>query len=70
MERSTPAARNKLKAMMWNKQLGRCAICSQDMLQRGSELDRTEAFIGYVESNVRLVHHDCHINDQAVKGYA
>lgn len=70
IERSTPAARNKLKALMWAKQNGICALCSETMLQKGSELDRTEAFLGYVESNVRLVHHECHIKDQASKGYA
>ena len=36
----------------------------------GSELDRFEAYPGYVESNVRLVHHECPIQDQASKGYA
>jgi hypothetical protein len=70
IERSTPAARNKLKALMWVKQSGNCALCSQPMPQKGSELDRTEAYLGYVESNVRLVPHECHINDQAGKGYA
>ena len=70
IERSTPAARNKLKALMWSKQDGKCALCSEPMPQKGSELDRTEAYLGYVESNVRLVHHECHIKDQAGKGYA
>lgn len=70
IERSTPAARNKLKASMWTKQGGKCAICSQTMPQKGSELDRTEAYLGYVESNVRLVHHECHVNDQEGKRYA
>lgn len=70
IERSTPAARNKLKALMWGKQNGNCALCSQPMPQKGSELDRFEAYLGYVESNVRLVHHECHIKDQAGKGYA
>jgi hypothetical protein len=70
MERSTPAARNKLKALMWEKQNGNCALCNRLMPQKGSELDRFEAFFGYVESNVRLVHHECHINDQEGKGYA
>ena len=70
IERSTPAARNKLKARMWSKQSGNCALCNQPMPQKGSELDRTEAYLGYVESNVRLVHHECHIKDQESKGYA
>jgi len=70
IERSSPAARNKLKATMWAKQNGNCALCNHPMSQKGSELDRAEAFLGYVESNVRLVHHECHIKDQESKGYA
>ena len=70
LERSTPAARNKLKALMWAKQSGICALCSEPMPQKSSELDRTAAYLGYIESNVRLVHHECHIKDQAGKGYA
>lgn len=70
IERSPPATRNKLKALMWAKQNGNCALCNQPMPKKGSELDRTEAYLGYVESNVRLVHHECHIIDQAGKRYA
>lgn len=70
IERSTPAARNKLKTLMWAKQGGICTLCSRPMSQKGSELDRSDAYLGYIESNVRLVHHECHINDQAGKGYA
>ncbi|MFZ2853453.1 MAG: hypothetical protein WAZ34_05000 [Rhodocyclaceae bacterium] len=70
IERSTPAVRNKLKALMWAKQNGGCALCNKPMPQKGSELDRFEAYLGYVENNVRLVHHECHIKDQADKRYA
>ncbi len=70
LERSTPAARNKLKLHMWLKQSGLCAFCNQLMEQKGSELDRLEALHGYIESNVRLVHHECHIKDQASKNYS
>jgi hypothetical protein len=69
LERSTPAARKKLKTQKWIAQKGLCAICGKDMPQKNSELDRFEAYLGYVESNVRLVHHDCHVMDQANKGY-
>jgi hypothetical protein len=61
LERSTPVARKKLKAQKWAKQKGLCALCKKDMPQKNSELDRIEAFLGYVESNVRLVHHECHL---------
>lgn len=70
MERSTPAARTKLKALMFKKQQGMCALCGNELVQKGSELDRFNAFHGYVESNVRLVHHECHVADQERKGYA
>jgi hypothetical protein len=70
MERSTPAARNKLKTLMFKKQNGICALCNKPLVQKGSELDRSNAFYGYVESNVRLVHHECHVADQERKGYA
>jgi hypothetical protein len=70
LERSTPGARKKLKAQVWAAQNGRCALCQQGMPLKNSELDRFEAYLGYVESNVRLVHHDCHVSDQHRKGYA
>jgi hypothetical protein len=70
MERSTPAARNKLKALIFKNQNGICALCDKELVQKGSELDRFNAFHGYVESNVRLVHHECHVADQERKGYA
>jgi hypothetical protein len=70
LERSTPAARGKLKALMFKKQAGLCAFCGLQLPEKGSELDRKEAFLGYVEENVRLVHHHCHVDDQAKKRYA
>lgn len=70
LERSNPTTRTKLKAKMWKKQAGICALCREALELKGSELDRTEAYNGYIESNVRLVHHECHIKDQAQKGYA
>lgn len=70
LERSTPAVRNKLKSLMWSKQNGLCDICGKAIQVKGSELDRFEAYHGYVESNVRLLCHECHIKDQASKGYA
>ncbi|MGC2457206.1 MAG: hypothetical protein WA435_04345 [Gallionellaceae bacterium] len=69
LERSTPTERNKLKARKWNTQKGLCALCSEAVEQKNSELDRFEAFLGYTDSNVRLVHHECHVNDQSKKGY-
>jgi hypothetical protein len=57
-------------ALMFQKQAGLCALCGEQLPEKGSELDRTEAFHGYVEANVRLVHHHCHVNDQASKKFA
>jgi hypothetical protein len=70
LERGTPSVRKKLKTFMWTKQKGMCSLCNKPMPEKDSELDRTEAYLGYVEENVRLVHHECHVNDQAIKGYA
>ena len=70
LERGTPAERNKLKARKWSEQSGLCAICGLPMEQKNSELDRYEAYLGYTDSNVRLVHHECHVQDQAQKGYS
>lgn len=70
LERSTPMERKVLKALMYGKQNGKCALCKGDMELKNSELDRLDTVQGYIESNVRLVHHDCHIKDQARKGYA
>ncbi len=70
LERSTPMKRKLLKTLMWARQKGRCSICKKDMQLKNSELDRKDTILGYVESNVRLVHHECHIEDQARKRYA
>lgn len=69
LERGTPTERKILKAVMWHKQKGKCAICKKRMELRNSELDRKVTVRGYIESNVRLVHHDCHIKDQARRGF-
>lgn len=70
LERSKPSQRKILKALMWGKQRGKCALCKKSMPLKNSELDRKNTVRGYVESNVRLVHHKCHINDQARRRYA
>jgi hypothetical protein len=70
LERSRPADRTRLKKLVRAKQEGLCARCSQPLPERGAELDRFVAKLGYVESNVRLIHHECHVKDQEEKGYA
>ncbi len=64
------AERNKLKALKWKAQQGLCSLCGKPVEQKNSELDRIEAFLGYTDGNVRLLHHECHVRDQARKGYA
>ena len=70
LERGTPMHRTKLKRLKWKGQEGKCAICGMAMEQKGSELDRDVARLGYTVENTRLVHHKCHVKDQAEKGYA
>jgi hypothetical protein len=70
LERSTPMERRLLKVLMWAKQDRKCAICKKRLELKNSELDRKVTVRGYTERNVRLVHHDCHIQDQARRGYA
>lgn len=68
-ERGTPAERTKLKALKHKAQSGLCAMCGEPMEVKGSELDRTDALDGYTAENTRLVHHECHRNDQDAKGF-
>ncbi len=69
-ERGTPVYRRKLKALKWEKQQGLCAICGKEMPLKHSELDRTKAFLGYTGENTRLVHHECHVDDQRSKNFS
>ena len=70
LERGTPAARTKLKMKKWIEQKGICPVCSLLLPEKNSELDRSDAFLGYTAENTRLVHHECHIEDQKKKKYA
>jgi hypothetical protein len=68
-ERGTPAHRNKVKRLKRAEQNGMCPICSKELPLKYAELDRFVASVGYTMENTRLVHHDCHIRDQAEKSY-
>jgi hypothetical protein len=70
LERGNPTIRNKLKMKKWMQQAGICPICGKLLPEKNAELDRFDAFQGYTAENTRLVHHDCHITEQAKKGYA
>jgi hypothetical protein len=69
LERSTPMARKKLKMKKWIDQKGICPICSKQLPETYSVLDRLEAFGGYTVENTRLLHHECHVEQQVQKNY-
>lgn len=69
-ERGKPGVRKLLKAMKWGQQDRKCAHCGDEMPLKNSELDRKNAAEGYTEGNTELVHHHCHQERQAAKGYA
>jgi hypothetical protein len=69
-ERGVPMVRVRLKAQKMKEQNGLCAICGKPLPDKGSELDRSVAKLGYTPENTRLVHHDCHIEDQIRKKYS
>jgi len=68
-ERGTPAHRNKIKRLKRAEQNGMCPICGKELPLKYAELDRFNASAGYTVENTRLVHHACHIQDQAEKSY-
>ena len=70
LERGRPVDRKKLQIQKYIEQSGLCTICGKKLPERGAELDRKEAFLGYTSENTNLVHHDCHVSDQQKKGYA
>jgi hypothetical protein len=69
-ERGTPTVRRRLKNLKWKLQRGLCAVCKEALPIHGSELDRTEAILGYTEENTRLVCHNCHRSTQEAKDFA
>jgi len=68
-ERGTPAERNKIKASKRIEQSGLCPLCGEELPDKYAELDRFNAGDGYTMKNTRLVHHNCHVADQATKRY-
>jgi len=70
LERGTPMLRRKLQIQKMKEQQRRCAICGKALPERNAELDRFDAYLGYTPENTRLVHHDCHVEDQKKKNYA
>jgi hypothetical protein len=68
-ERSGPTQRRKLKKLKRFEQKGLCPICLKELPLKYAELDRIEASAGYTPENTRLVHYECHVAEQAEKGY-
>jgi hypothetical protein len=69
-ERSKPMVRRKLKDQKWKQQRGLCATCGKNLPVRYSVLDRLNAVDGYTPQNTPLVHQECDVAHQALKGYA
>jgi ribosomal protein L44E len=69
-ERGKPMQRKILKLTKMASQKGLCAVCREELPERGAELDRFNAMDGYTEANTRLVCHECHRKSQAEKGFA
>ena len=70
LERGTPMSRKILKAVKRAEQGGLCAVCQMELPESYAELDRIEAKGGYTAANTRLVHHECHIQEQQSKKFA
>ena len=71
-ERGTPAQRNRLKKQKYLAQNGVCPLChgrKGPLPLKYAELDRKVASLGYTMENTRLVHHECHIDDQGKKSF-
>ena len=69
-ERRKPMVRRKLKDEKWKAQRGLCAICSKELPEKYTVLDRWNAADGYTKENTRLIHQECDVAQQASKGYA
>ncbi len=69
-ERGKPHARKILKLEKFAEQRGLCAVCRKPIrLEEEPHLHRIVASKGYTFGNTRLVHHECHRQQQRVKGF-
>ena len=69
-ERGNPQTRKLLKMKKFDEQKGACGLCEKPLEQIGySELDRKKASLGYTVSNTRLVHPNCHREQQKQRNY-
>jgi hypothetical protein len=68
-ERGKPMHRRALKAHKMGEQGGLCAICKEQLPDRGAVLDRIEAMAGYTPENTRLLCPSCDTAVQAGQRY-
>jgi len=68
-ERSKPAVRRKLKIQKHKEQLGKCAVCSLELPDKGAVLDRYSAIDGYIARNTRLICASCDTLIQSGRKY-
>jgi hypothetical protein len=69
-ERGTPTQRRKLKDAKRKSQRGLCAMCREELPERGAELDRFRAIDGYTAGNTQLICHPCHQKAEEERGFA
>ncbi len=69
-ERGKPYERKILKQRKFAEQHGLCAVCRKPMrFEEEPHLHRIVASKGYTFKNTRLVHHECHRQQQRAKGF-
>lgn len=68
-ERRKPMHRRILKLKEMVAQKGLCAVCSRELPEKNSVLDRFEAMGGYTEENTRLICAECNVQIQEQRGY-
>ena len=69
-ERSKPMVRRKLKEQKWKEQRGLCKLCGKELPDKYTVLDRLNAADGYTKENTQLIHQECDVAHQTLKGYA
>jgi hypothetical protein len=70
-ERGKPIERKLLKLKKFAEQRGLCAECRKPMtLEEEPHLHRVVASRGYTLENTKLVHHECHRQQQRSKGFS
>lgn len=69
-ERGRPQHRGRLKATKRREQHGLCYICSQQLPEKDTILDRSHAPGGYTAANTRLICRACDYAAQLAKNFS